>query len=104
VISEAGIGTTVFINLPASGNGASARREKGNHPTEMTGKVHLMDDEETIRDMAGQMLHPLGHQGEFARDGDEAVELFCQARDSGAPFDVVIMDLTNRGGRGSASQ
>lgn len=60
----------------------------------------LMDDEETLRNMAGEMLNRLGHDVEFAGDGLEAIELFCRARESGAPFDVVILDLTIRGGMG----
>jgi two-component system, cell cycle sensor histidine kinase and response regulator CckA len=59
-----------------------------------------MDDEETLRTLVGKMLDRLGHETVFARDGVEAVELYCRARDSGAPIDLVILDLTIRGGMG----
>jgi PAS domain S-box-containing protein len=100
VESEVGIGTTFVIYLPASEERGAARRETEERPVGRKGKVLLMDDEETLRNMVWQMLHRLGHDVEFARDGDEAIELFCRARESGAPFDVVILDLTIRGGMG----
>ena len=50
--------------------------------------------------MAASMLNRLGHEAELAKDGVEAIELFCRARDGGAPFDVVILDLTIPGGMG----
>ena len=35
-----------------------------------------------------------------ARDGDEAFQLYKKEKKSGRPFDVVILDLTVRGGMG----
>jgi CheY-like chemotaxis protein len=35
-----------------------------------------------------------------AADGSEAVEMFVRSRDTGRPFDVVILDLTVKGGMG----
>jgi CheY-like chemotaxis protein len=100
VESQVGMGTTVDIYLPASGKKGAVRRGPGNRPVDRKRKVLLMDDEEPIRKLAGQMLRHLGHDAQFARDGVEAVELFCRARDSGVPFDAVIMDLTIPGGMG----
>jgi DNA-binding NtrC family response regulator len=42
----------------------------------------------------------LGHEVECARDGMDAIEKFILARDSGKPFDVVILDLTVKSGLG----
>jgi CheY-like chemotaxis protein len=53
-----------------------------------------MDDEELIRDVAIKMLRYIGYEAELASDGDEAIALYVKARESGAPFDAVIMDLT----------
>jgi len=36
----------------------------------------------------------------FATDGDRALEMYRKAQGSGAPYDVVIMDLTIPGGKG----
>ncbi|RCK78882.1 MAG: PAS/PAC sensor hybrid histidine kinase [Candidatus Ozemobacter sibiricus] len=64
-------------------------------------KVLLMDDEEIILAAVGEMLQHLGCMVELARDGDEAIEKFRQAQAIGAPFDVVILDLTVPGGKGA---
>jgi CheY-like chemotaxis protein len=69
------------------------------HP-EWRGRVLLMDDEELVRVVAEKMLNALGHEVELAEDGEAAVRKYREARDSGNPFDVTILDLTVRGGMG----
>jgi len=59
-----------------------------------------MDDEEMILEVAGEMLEHLGYEVAFAKDGNEAVELYRQAKEAGNPFAAVIMDLTIPGGMG----
>jgi CheY-like chemotaxis protein len=63
-------------------------------------KVLYMDDEEQVRDLAGQILQHLGYDVEFARDGAEAIELFRNGITSGTPYDLVVLDLTVPGGMG----
>jgi len=53
-----------------------------------------------LREAAGQMLQHMGYEVEFAEDGGEALELYKRAKESGRPFDVVILDLTVPGGMG----
>jgi CheY-like chemotaxis protein len=60
----------------------------------------LMDDENMVLQVSGQMLRRLGHTVVFARDGREAVERVEEAIRAGAPFDGAILDLTIRGGMG----
>ncbi len=64
-------------------------------------RVLLMDDEEIILAVVGEMLQHLGCGVELARSGDEAIEKFRQAQAAGTPFDVVILDLTVPGGKGA---
>jgi two-component system, cell cycle sensor histidine kinase and response regulator CckA len=64
------------------------------------GKVLLMDDEDMVRQTLDKMLSHLGYQVVLAGDGEEAIELFTLARESGQPFDAVILDLTVPGGMG----
>ena len=59
-----------------------------------------MDDDELVRDIATEMLTHLGCEIVPALNGEEAVDLFRQAKSNGHPFDLVIMDLTIPGGMG----
>ena len=59
-----------------------------------------MDDEEIIRDMLSKMLPIAGYQVELTSDGAEAIQKYVEARESGKPFDAIIMDLTIPGGMG----
>ena len=63
-------------------------------------RVLVMDDEPIVRVVAGELLRELGHEAEFAEHGTAAIEKFIQAKAVGRPFDVVILDLTIRGGMG----
>lgn len=65
-----------------------------------TGKVLVMDDEEIIRSTAQQMLIRLGYEVVLAADGAQAIERYHEARASGRPIDVLILDLTVPGGMG----
>jgi len=59
-----------------------------------------MDDEEMIRELARVMLKSLGHEGASAETGETALAAYRAAQAAGRPFDVVILDLTIRGGMG----
>jgi CheY-like chemotaxis protein len=64
------------------------------------GKVLLMDDEQIILDVTLEVLQFLGYDVQFARDGSEALALYEKERTAGAPFDVVILDLSVPEGMG----
>jgi two-component system cell cycle sensor histidine kinase/response regulator CckA len=59
-----------------------------------------MDDDPHIRRLLTDMLAQLGYTSETASGGLEALEKYCHARDSAAPFDAAILDLTITGGMG----
>jgi len=42
----------------------------------------------------------LGHEAETVSDGDEAVEAYKKSLEASEPFDLVILDLTVKGGPG----
>ncbi len=63
-------------------------------------RVLIMDDEEMVREVLGEMLKILGYEPEFAIDGKEAIAKFLKAKQDGRPFAFVIMDLTVPGGMG----
>ncbi len=102
VESEPGVGTTFEIYLPASGKESPKTESTCSEGTLCTGKgrILLMDDEEFIRQVAGEMLGYLGYEVEFASNGEETIDLYKRARESGHTFDAVIMDLTIPGGMG----
>jgi CheY-like chemotaxis protein len=65
-----------------------------------SGNVLIMDDEEIVREVAGEIIHHLGFEVDFAVDGQEAIEKYSQAMKNGEPYTMVIMDLTVPGGMG----
>ena len=104
VTSQRGVGTTMHLYLPAADPKSLEKR-----PREITGgkkrifgegKILVMDDEQMIRELAGEILWHLGYEVEFAQDGDEAVALYKTSLKTARPFDAVILDLTVRGGMG----
>ncbi|HET9122189.1 MAG TPA: ATP-binding protein, partial [Acidiferrobacteraceae bacterium] len=64
------------------------------------GRVLFMDDEEPLRRLACDLLTRTGYEVVTAAHGDEALRLFDDSVRAGAEFDVVIVDLTVRGGMG----
>ncbi|HMK35834.1 MAG TPA: ATP-binding protein [Desulfomonilaceae bacterium] len=100
VNSEAGKGTTFTFYLPASVKSPEPQRRTYQDPDVSRGRILVMDDEELIRDLVGEMLTVLGYVAEYAKDGAEAIEKYGQAFHSDHPYDLVLMDLTIPGGLG----
>ena len=92
--SEKCVGTTARVFLPAVPDPAEGADEP------VLPRVLLMDDEEMVREVTGQILKRLGYNVDFAAEGEEAVRLYQEAAKNGDPFDAVILDLTIRGGMG----
>lgn len=61
--------------------------------SENKGKILIMDDEKSVREVIGWLMEELGYQVETVGDGKEAVELFKKAWDAGKPFNSVILDI-----------
>ena len=93
-------GTTFHLYLPAS------KCEPVLHPADTEsiargeGAVLVMDDEEVVREVSGEMLRALGYTVEFAKNGAEAIALYRASFNAKKPFALVIMDLTIPGGMG----
>ena len=58
------------------------------------GKILLMDDEQIILDVTLEVLTFLEYEVMFARDGAAAFDLYKHEKEAGAPFDLVILDLS----------
>ncbi|MGE5581203.1 MAG: response regulator, partial [Bacillota bacterium] len=100
VESEVGVGTTFYIYLPAVTGEIILETPADKICSPGDGRILIMEDEEVIRNAAGEMLHEIGYQVTYAGDGIEAIQLYLQAKKNGAPFDAVIIDLTVPGGLG----
>ncbi len=104
VESEEDVGTTFTIYLPVYEKDIEEIKPvetiQSEKPAIRAERILLMDDEKMIRDLADKMLNRFGYNVELAKDGAEAIELYKKATDSGKTYDVVILDLTVKGGMG----
>ena len=98
--SEPGVGTKFFIYLQAYDEKHGFKEKKAGKILRGSGKILLMDDEDIVLEVAGEMLKSIGYDVEFAKDGAKVIDTYKKAKDSGEPFDIVIMDLTIPGGMG----
>ena len=98
--SAIGKGTVFTIYLPASTHAAPPSKKVEEHMTNGGGRILIMDDEEMIRSITGEMLDSLGYEAAFATNGEEALALFTKAREEDRPFDGMLLDLTIPGGMG----
>ncbi len=100
VESTPGEGSTFRIYLPVSaGEGDAPRAEQRVAPMG-TGRILVMDDEATVRELAEMLLTDLGYTVALAEGGEEALNLYRSAGERGEPFAAVVLDLTIRGAMG----
>ena len=109
VESEPQTGTTFSVYLPAfliketelqKSEEKPAVQEPVKNPAKGTGKILLMDDEKAIRKFLDKVINKLGYDVETCIEGKEVVEIYTKAMESKQPFDVAILDLTNKIGMG----
>lgn len=100
VKSALGEGSTFSLFLPAIPIQEMSQELPERSVKVGQGKILIMDDEIQIRNVLGEMVETCGYSYQTAKDGDEALKNFCDARDIGSPFSAVILDLTIPGGLG----
>jgi CheY-like chemotaxis protein len=100
--SVADKGTTVWLCMPvAHGPVTQAQLAKPEgEPVSATGRLLVMDDEQTVADVTCAMARRLGYETTAVPDGEAALTVYAQAVTDQRPFDLVIMDLTVPGGMG----
>jgi PAS domain S-box-containing protein len=93
VVSSKGHGATFTVYLPATQKkvaGGDVAPVVAGRPA----RILLMDDEEIVRDVFLDMLRDTSYRVDLASDSGEALEKFQAARSSGAPYDLLFLDLT----------
>ena len=95
VNSKLGQGTTFCIYLPLVDKPTVAVVEKQENithaPQQGSETILFVDDEDTVRSLAGNILKMLGYRVISARDGCEALEIYQQKQ---SEIDLVLTDLT----------
>jgi two-component system cell cycle sensor histidine kinase/response regulator CckA len=93
VYSEPGKGSSFKFLLPIAREFAAfdAGTERATRPLPGSGTVLVVDDEETLRAVASQMVEALGLRVLIASDGREAVQIYAR---HAADIVGVLMDLT----------
>ncbi len=98
--SEVGKGSTFSFVLPALSPDKIVEQPLKSKVKFGEGKILIMDDESQIRKVLGEMLETCGYHYQAANSGEEAIEMFRHAQQTGDPFSAVILDLTIPGGLG----
>ena len=100
--SVADKGTMVWLCVPvAHGPVTQTQLAKSEgKPVSATGRLLVMDDEQTVADVTCAMARHLGYETTAVPDGEAALTAYAQAVTEQHPFDLVIMDLTVPGGMG----
>jgi CheY-like chemotaxis protein len=100
VESALGRGAMFSIYLPALPEAKTGAAPARAALYQGTGRILLMDDEEFLSDVIGEMVKAMGFSVTFARRGEEAIEQYKQAMSNGPVFSAAILDLTIPGGMG----
>jgi two-component system, cell cycle sensor histidine kinase and response regulator CckA len=98
--SKLGQGAVFSVYLPAARRSEKTTALEGKKLFSGHGRVLVLEDDSTVRNVMARMLSVLGYEPVFAPEGQKALDLFAGAQRSREPFDLVILDLTIPGGMG----
>lgn len=105
VSSKLNVGTEFRVLLPSVPRPASALQKvppaaaTAPLPIEPgSGTVLIVDDEDELRRIASAILQKCGYRVFDCDNGEQAIDIYCRLARQGTAPDVVLMDLTLRGG------
>ncbi len=95
VKSTLGEGSTFTLYLPLRPFAAkTSQAQKALSLRKKRGRILILDDDELLRELASEMLRTLGYEPEAVGKGEDALTRYQQARETGTPFESVILDLS----------
>ncbi len=97
VESELGTGSTFHVHLPRGSMDIPKRHLDTHTATPKSGTVLVVDDEETVRDVAARMLKRLGFNVIEAADGQTAIDI-ARTHPPDLSFVLLDMQMPNMGG------
>ncbi len=101
VESTPGRGSSFYVYLPAITRVKSEERApRQQSMLDVQRRILVMDDEEVIREMIEELLKTMGCQVTTVQDGLSAIDLYIKARETDQSYDLLILDLTIKGGIG----
>lgn len=95
-------GASFVAYFPAQPDSSPQASEATSEDYSSNGRVLIMDDEPRLRELLRDCLLALHCRVEVAEHGDAALRIYERAMKDDDPFDVVVLDLTIRGGLGGA--
>ncbi len=96
------VGTVFEVTLPAM-PGVTPHPAPSSGPLpQMSGRILIMDDEASIRELLTEVLAEAGFETDATIDGGLAIARYRDALMARRPYDLVIMDLTVPGGMGGS--
>lgn len=101
IYSEEGVGTTVSLYFPASGDMEKFKSEGKNRALDQGGdeRILVVDDRADVAELARAMLEDAGYTVETAVNGDDALKKLSE----GEPFDLLFSDVIMPGGLNGVS-
>ncbi|MCU0304701.1 MAG: tetratricopeptide repeat protein [Thermoanaerobaculales bacterium] len=94
VRSDPDEGSRFTVYLPATDREGGAPEPRSDEVLQGSGRLLIMDDDESVRSAAAELLETIGYSVDTAADGAEAIELYTTAMSEGRSYDAVVLDLT----------
>jgi CheY-like chemotaxis protein len=100
VHSTVGFGTMVTVYLPACEQEQESPRRHSLWAQKRSLHILLLDDDDSVLQTSQALLQFLGHSVQAVSHGEAALEAYQHAVTLGKSFDLLLLDLTIKGGMG----